>query len=1013
MNYYWQIVVYCLFGLGTLPVFALQLSDGENFVYDLMADGAMQAGPLNAYQQMYRLRVNNTNYVGNIEAFLNHGQEVRTSLFTEPQTGVQIARRIYVPTRHNFVRYMDILTNLSNTQQTVNVDVFGNLGSDNHTEVKADQGYFLITDDVVNGQTGSIPALLHYHSQPTNDIAANHQINSNALSWQYSNIQIPPKARVRLLYFIAQTKDVETAHKVAGEILQNPTVLYEGMSNEALQQIINFIPPVITSTLDFAQVPFLNTQELRFGTLSTNDAFSHQRHKTLADGYAIQLAAGQQVTVQMAANFDSYLYLFEDTSGQVVAASNDDAHEYTTNAMLTFTAPTTQTYYLEATAHHANALGEYSLQTSENVANSRPQVYPFKITADQLTVPATITFTDLSQDLDGTITDRCWQFNDGSPRTCQAEPSITHVFNQAGYYSVGLSVKDNQGAWASRSQPVTIDGGNAGVVLPINNEVSGELTPSDIYSLIRTSAFADRYVVQAVAPGEELLIQMSSDSFLSHVYLYNAFNQRLGQSRLSADGQHVILRYMPVKTQNLIIEATSFEDNKRGKYTLSLANAETTTDLKIDPVATPNNLLQHFFIARLANSFQATSFIWDFGDGSRPLTSNQSIVNHTFPYRSQFNVNVQAFNKTQTVVNGQMTLDLTHSYATPTAHFEVSPIVGESPLQVFFTNHSNSELTSDQLDYLWLFGDGQLSTDVHPIHTFSREGSYQVILQTTSQLTQRKSSYSLPITVINRQSQTIPVTSPARARPQVIMAGFDPIVIDLLDTELNIFAIVRSGNAALKTVKVIQNEQPFTLVMQHTGTLANGDQRYETVLPFAQGSLPANRFAHLFGDQPGQYRIQAIDQSGQFHAFPSLEIGENTALTQPPTVLNIPPSTKTGLRRHKPQVLAAGFNPMLVNQTETEFNVQAIVRTGMTPIKSVTLQQNGSTFSQPLRLISSMPNGDSIYQTTYTYPAKQLPTGTLANLFGSQPGQFIITAKDQQGYSHYYPALEMGNYPAQ
>ncbi len=1017
MHYRWQIPIYCLLWLWTLPIFALQLSDGENFIYEIMSDGAMQAGPLNAYQQMYRLRINNTNYVGEIEAFLNHGQEVRTSVFTEPKTAIQVMRRIYVPKRHNFVRYMEILTNLTNNEQTVTVEVFGNLGSDSHTKVEADQGHFLITDDVIEGKTGSIPALLHYHSQPTNSLKANYQINSNALSWQYENIKIPPKARIRLIYFIAQTKNVKTAHQLAGDILQNPTILYDGMSNSALQQVINFISSVVTSDLDFAQAPFLNTQELRFGDLSVDDALSHQRHQTPADGYAIQLAAGQQVSFQMAANFDSYLSLFEDAAGEIIVASNDDQTQITTNAALIFTAPKTQTYYLEATAHHADALGEYSLQTFETQQNLPPQVYPFKVMADQFNVPATLTFMDLSQDLDGSITDRCWEFNDGSPRTCQAEPSITHVFNQAGYYSVGLSVKDNRGAWANRSEKVTINVGSTGVVLPIDNEVSGELTPSDQYSQIRTNAFADRYVVQAVAPGKELLIEMTSDSFLSHLYLYNAFNQRIGQSTLSADGQRAIVRYMSVKMQNLLIEATSFEDNKRGKYTLNLnaVNEDTPIDLKIDIVVTQENPLQQFFIARLADSFKATSFIWNFGDGSRALTSNQSVVSHTLPYRSQFTINVQAFNANQATVTGQKTLDLVDSYdnSTPTAYFEVSPIVGESPLQVFFTNHSKIELVSDQLDYLWMFGDGQISTDVHPIHTFMQEGSYQVILQTTSQVTQHQSSYSLPITVINRQSQDIPVTGQTRIRPQVLMAGFDPILIDLLDTELKVFAIIRVGNAALKTVKVIQNEQPFTLVMQHAGTFANGDQRYETVLPFAQGSLPADRFADLFGDQPGQYRVQAIDQSGQFHAFPSLEIGENIALVQPPTVLRIPPLTKIGTRRYKPQVLAAGFNPMLINQTDTEFSVQAMVRTGMTPIKAVTLQQNDSEFSQSMRLVSSLPNGDNLYQTTYTYPAKQLSTGTLANIFGSQPGQFIVKAEDQQEYSHYYPALEVGNYPAQ
>lgn len=67
------------------------------------------------------------------------------------------------------------------------------------------------------------------------------------------------------------------------------------------------------------------------------------------------------------------------------------------------------------------------------------------------------------------------------------------------------------------------------------------------------------------------------------------------------------------------------------------------------------------------------------------------------------------------------------SYSTPVAGFSMTPLYGNAPLSVQFTNKSiNGDI------YLWDFGDGYTSGIIHPAHTFATQGIFDVTLLATS-----------------------------------------------------------------------------------------------------------------------------------------------------------------------------------------------------------------------------------------------------------------------------------------
>jgi PKD repeat protein len=811
---------------------------------------------------------------------------------------------------------------------------------------------------------------------------------------------------------------------VATLIYSNPTALYENMGTDAMAQVLNFkAPNPIPRTegdSSFAKAPSLNFNELRTGALEDTDNWSHRRAAVPADAYAIHLQIGETVTIRMSAQFNAYLYLFADVNGEVLLTSNDDSTPMTTNAQIIWTAEKASTYYLEATAHNRQEVGAYALEILAGKVNQAPFAHPFEIIGNNDTAPMTVTFTDFSIDPDGEIGEHCWRFADNTPLTCADAAVITHTYEVAGLYAVGLMVQDKDGAYAYATESVTVKPPaiGSGIVLAMLNSITGELASADSRSQTRTGAFADLYRLNSIVPGQELVIEMTSEQFDSYLYLYNEFKQLLYQDDNSGGGNHARLRYTPSDTSELLVEATSVRDNTLGKYTLSLQPASSTIPVTLEILPALTNPLQNLLIARLPANFKATALSWNFGDNSAAKVTNDTIVSHTYATEGYFNVTVQAFNAENQQVTGNKNFSIRRQVQMPQIHFQASPLFGEQPLRVFFQN--DSAVTAEALRYLWQFDDGEVSSELHPAHTFKRGGTYHVSLQTLIPTTGQKASYAIPITVIDRHSGEIPITGIVRERPQVLMAGFDPMLIDVLDTQVKIFAIVRPGKMPLQTVRFLPSQSDFGLVMQPVATYNNGDLRYETVLTFSQGSLPVTTLADLLGEQIGQVKIQAIDQAGQFHTFPNLEIGNNLPLTVLPKSLNFEPMPQVNSRRRQPQVLAAGFDPILVHVTQTaptltnssdaQFTVKAIVREGLFPIKSVTLNQNQSMFNLPLHLMETLPSGDKLYAVHYTYPIHTLIKGTLGNLFGSKPSQFTVTVTDNAFQTHRFPEVIIGNF---
>jgi PKD domain len=74
-----------------------------------------------------------------------------------------------------------------------------------------------------------------------------------------------------------------------------------------------------------------------------------------------------------------------------------------------------------------------------------------------------------------------------------------------------------------------------------------------------------------------------------------------------------------------------------------------------------------------------------------------------------------------------LTIFLFSCESTPEASFSVTPSIPEVGQEVFFYNNSNNAESFE-----WDFGDGYISNEADPIHIFSANGSFEVILTAIS-----------------------------------------------------------------------------------------------------------------------------------------------------------------------------------------------------------------------------------------------------------------------------------------
>lgn len=289
----------------------------------------------------------------------------------------------------------------------------------------------------------------------------------------------------------------------------------------------------------------------------------------------------------------------------------------------------------------------------------------------------TATFTNTTSNANGigNVTYQ-WNFGDGNTST-QANP--THTYSTNGTYTVTLTATNTCGP-ATVSHTVTI-------VVP----------PTAGFSATPTSGCA------------VLTVNFSSASSVGA----SSYNWSFpGGSPSSSTAQNPSITYNNAGTYNVTLVVS----NSAGSDTLTLTNYIT-----VNPQATSSftKSVNNATVTFTNTSTHATSYLWNFGDGS---TSTQMNPVHTYAQDGTYTVTLEATNDCGTATSSQSVVIVTP----PTAAFSANVTSGCAPLTVQFSNQSSANATS----YAWLFPGGSptSSTEPSPTVTYNSAGTYTVTL---------------------------------------------------------------------------------------------------------------------------------------------------------------------------------------------------------------------------------------------------------------------------------------------
>jgi gliding motility-associated-like protein len=182
-------------------------------------------------------------------------------------------------------------------------------------------------------------------------------------------------------------------------------------------------------------------------------------------------------------------------------------------------------------------------------------------------------------------------------------------------------------------------------------------------------------------------------------------------------------------------------------------------DFSVDTLSGCTPLLVEF----TNNSFGATTYTWNFGDGTSS-TSSDPVFNHTYfnPGLSPVSYNCQLIAESDNGCTSVMTKTIT-VYPASHSGFYVSLESGCSPLEVHFTNAS---MGTDS--YNWSFGDGNTSTNTNPVHTFTNNGLNETVvtvLLVSSSIYGCKDTASFPITVFPKPDASFSLAASSGCSP--------------------------------------------------------------------------------------------------------------------------------------------------------------------------------------------------------------------------------------------------------
>lgn len=311
-----------------------------------------------------------------------------------------------------------------------------------------------------------------------------------------------------------------------------------------------------------------------------------------------------------------------------------------------------------------------------------------------------------SKSVKGTIINYEWDFGDGT--NLQSGKSVSHIFNNPGFYKVTLTVKEDSGKTASSYVEVEAKSVSSVPEAVINTDPSYDKSNNTLTGVLPFMVDFD-----------------ASDSLDADNDIVDYQWDFDNDGEIDQEGKKSNFTFENAGTYIVKLNVSDSE-NQSNTATITVVVQEPGVKAVITAVPEDGTApLVVQFDGSASSTFEGNivSYEWGFGDDS-PKTITGATISHKYNEVGNYTVTLKVVtNKGESAETSK----IIYVREIPLkACFTPSRYKGSAPLTVTFDSMCSTGAVSE---FSWDFGDGEASDSRKPTHTFEFPGTYTVILE--------------------------------------------------------------------------------------------------------------------------------------------------------------------------------------------------------------------------------------------------------------------------------------------
>jgi len=313
-----------------------------------------------------------------------------------------------------------------------------------------------------------------------------------------------------------------------------------------------------------------------------------------------------------------------------------------------------------------------------------------------------------SSSLKGTIVSYEWDLGDGSQ--LQSGRSVSHIYQQSGFYTVGLAVEDDLGNRASTTLEVEVSNVSSVPEVVITTDPAIAL---DEERLSGDLPFTVDFDASESLDADGDIVEYEWD-----------FDD---DGQVDAEGENATYTFETMGLYEVKLVITDSEgQSSEGVVVVVVDEPAVSALIKATPVEGTAPLVVQFDGSGSATfNGNIVQYEWDFGDNT-PKTITSANVSHRYEEVGTYEVQLRV--QTSEGESAATTTQVFVREIPLEACFQSSRQTGLAPLTVSF----NSKCSLGKLkSFSWNYGDGDISSSASPTHTFESKGTFTVTLEVT------------------------------------------------------------------------------------------------------------------------------------------------------------------------------------------------------------------------------------------------------------------------------------------